>query len=415
MTKTEIRTVTHSTGERIPLLFRINPYQPLLLPLLWVTLERRYKARSSIDKDVRALKTFYDYCWVTGFDLESASQDRDFDSILARYDRFAYWIKSRKKTDKIAGRVGITSQDSPDEFLGAAAVNSYLGSVKLFLLWCVNRYITPLVEKSARLDEVLRRKDMLVKQLDRLFDIHVLTIKSKNKSDGLDPEQIREIRRYIHPENPNNPYPAGVRVRNWLIFNILLETGMRRSELMKLQTVDIQEVNERYFVVLVDRTSDPKDSRKDEPGFKTLERTIEITPHLYEALDEYIDYFRRPTDTAGKPKKLQHQYVFTNYRGEPLGAKVINVMFDPLKELLDLPDFTPHKLRNTFANEFLEFLVENQRIPLEAAQDKLRYIAGWSPTSPMPQKYGRKYIAKLANRMNRDRIQSAWDRVRQYE
>jgi integrase len=78
---------------------------------------------------------------------------------------------------------------------------------------------------------------------------------------------------------------------------------MRRSELMKLQTVDIQEVNNRYFIVLVDRTDDLKDSRKNEPGFKTLERTIEITPQLYEALDDYIDYFRRPTDMGGKLKK----------------------------------------------------------------------------------------------------------------
>jgi integrase len=415
MVETEIRTVTHSTGERIPLLFKLNPYQPLLLPLLWVTLERRYKARSSIDKDVRALKTFYDYCWEIGFDLEPASLDSDFDSILVRYDRFGYWIKSKRKTDKIAGRISCTNPNSPDEFLGAATVNTYLGSVKLFLAWCINRYITPLVEKSVRLDEVLRRKDMLMRQLNRLFDTHVLTIKLKNQFDGLEPEQVYEIRRYIHPENPHNPYPSGTRVRNWLIFNLLLETGMRRSELMKLQTVDIQAVNDRYFVVLVDRTDDPKDSRKDEPGFKTLERTIEITPYLYEALDEYVDYFRRPTNTAGKPKKLQHQYVFTNYRGEPLGARIINTMFEPLKRLLDLPDLSPHKLRNTFANEFLEFLVDNQRIPLEAAQDKLRYIAGWSPASPMPQKYGRKYIAKLANRMNRERIQSAWDRVRQYE
>jgi integrase len=203
---------------------------------------------------------------------------------------------------------------------------------------------------------------MLMKQLDRLFDSHVLAIKSRNSSDGLEPEQILEIRHYIHPENPHNPYPEGTRVRNWLIFNLLLETGMRRSELMKLQTVDIQEVNDRYFVVLVDRTDDPYDSRKDEPGFKTLERTIEIASYLYESLYDYIDYFRRPTDTAGKPKKLKHQYVFTNYRGEPLGATIINAMFDPLKNLLNLTDLTPHKLRNTFANEFLEFLVENQRI-----------------------------------------------------
>lgn len=415
MNKIIVRTITHSTGERIPLLFRLNTFQPVLLPLLWVTLTRRYKASSTIDKDVRAIKAFYDYCWETGFDPELATLDRNFDSILAHYDRFAYWIKSKRKTDKVVARVGNIKPDSPDEFLSSGAVNTYLGSVKLFLIWCVNRYVTHLSEKSDQLDKVLRRKDMLMKQLERMFDAHVLTVKLKNKSDGLEPEQVCEIRNYIHPEALQNPYPKSSRVRNWLIFNLMLETGIRRSELLKLQTIDVQEVNERCFIVLVDRTGDPNDPRKYEPGFKTLERTIEITPNLYEVLDDYIDYFRRPKVSAGNPKKLQHMYLFTNYRGDPLGAKSVNVMFDPLKIKLNSPDFSPHKLRNTFANEFLEFLVESQKISLEAAQDKLRYLGGWSPTSPMPQKYGHKYIAKLANKFNRARIQSAWERVRQYE
>lgn len=411
----EVRTVIHITGERIPLLFRIDPYQPVMLPLLWVTLDRRYKARETIDKDVRSLKAFYDYCDQIGFDSESAILDRDFDSIFANFDRFAYWIKSKKKADNVVASVGCYKSEAPDEFLGAGAVNAYLGSVNLFLSWCVNRYITPLGEKTEHLDRLLRRKEMLMRQLERMFVAHLLPVKSKNKSEGLEPEQVDEIRRYIHPDSSHNPYPVGSRARNWLIFNFLLETGMRRSELLKLQTVDIQEVNGRCFAALINRTGDPKDSRKYEAGFKTLERTIEISSQLYEGLDDYIDYFRRPTDASGKIKKLTHQYLFTNYRGEPLGAKMVNGMFTPLKKLLNIPDLTPHKLRNTFANEFLEFLVEIQKIPLDAAQDKLRYIGGWNPTSSMPQKYGRKYIAKLANRMNRDRIKSAWERVHQHE
>lgn len=415
MTRTVIRTVTHLTGERIPLLFRLTPYQPLLLPLLWVTLNRRYKARETIDKDVRSLKAFYDYCEHICFDLESAIMEKDFDSTLARYDRFAYWIKSKKKTDKVLARITGCNSEGFNQFLGAGTVNAYLSSVKLFLSWCVARYTIPLHEKTKNLDAVQRRKDMLIRLLDRMFDSHQLPVKSKNKSEGLEPEEIEKIRHSIHPDHPHNPYSPGARVRNWLIFNLLLETGMRRSELLKLQTIDIQEVNGRCFAVLLDRTGDPKDSRKYEPGFKTLERTIEISPELYEGLNDYIDYFRRPIDTSGKLKKLTHQYLFTNYRGAPLGTKMVNEMFNPLKTLLNLPDLTPHKLRNTFANEFLEFLVENQKIPLDAAQDKLRYIGGWSPTSQMPQKYGRKYIAKMANRMNRSRIQSAWERVRRYE
>lgn len=416
MTKTEIRTVTHATGERIPLLFKLNPYQPVMLPLLWVTLERRYRARDTIDKDVRSLKSFYDYCDQIGFDLESAIIEKDFESTLARYDRFAYWVKSKKKTDKILARIA-GSADTPDQFqfLGAGTVNAYLGSIKLFLAWCVNRYSVPLEERAERLNDVQRHKDTLMRQLERMFDTHLLPVKSTDKSEGLEPGEIDEIRRNIHPDNPNNPYPTGARIRNWLIFSLLLETGIRRSELLKLQTVDIQEVNGRCFAVLVDRTGDPKDSRKYEPGFKTLERTIEISPHLYEELDDYIDLFRRPTDASGKLRQLRHQYLFTNYRGRPLGTKTVNQMFDPLKELLDIPDLTPHRLRNTFANEFLEFLVEGQGIPLDAAQDKLRYICGWSVRSPMPQKYGRKYIAKLANKMNRNRVQSAWERMRKYE
>jgi hypothetical protein len=127
MINTVVRTVMHSTGERIPLLFQLDPYQPMLVLLTWVTLERRYKACSSIDKDVRALKSFYDYCWETGYDLELAILDRDFDSILSHYGRFAFWIKSRRKTNMLTGQIGSVNPYSFDEFLGAATVNSLTG------------------------------------------------------------------------------------------------------------------------------------------------------------------------------------------------------------------------------------------------------------------------------------------------
>jgi hypothetical protein len=140
--KTALRSITHKTGERLPLIFNIEPYQPLLTPLLWISLERRYKAYLTIDKDVRALKSFFDYCWVINFDLEFAILHSDFDLALANYDRFAYWIKSKKKTDKVLARMGNINSDSSDAFLGAETVNAYLGSVKIFLIWCINRYTT---------------------------------------------------------------------------------------------------------------------------------------------------------------------------------------------------------------------------------------------------------------------------------
>lgn len=341
--------------------------------------------------------------------------EMNFESTLACYERFGYWIKNKKRTDKVIARIENVISQNPDDYLGASTVNGYLGSIKTFLIWCVDRYLSSRAEKTKLLAVINQSKNTLVQQLERMFSTHMIVVRSKDKCDGLEPEQIQKIRDYIHPDSPKNPYPAAARFRNWSIFNVLVETGMRRSELLKLQTLDCQEVNGRYFVSLLDRTNDPSDTRKFEPGFKTLERTIEITPALYETLDEYIDFFRRPSSSTGKLKMLKHQYLFTNYLGDPLSSKSVNQMFEPLKALLNLNDLSPHKLRNTFANEFLEFLVEVQKIGLESAQDKLRYIGGWHPKSSMPQKYGRKFIAKLSNKLNRDRLQTAWERVRKYE
>lgn len=405
MVKLEIRLISHATGERVCLLFTQNPYQPLLLPLLWATLARRSKARTTVDIDMRAIKEFYDHCAKIGLDLEQAILDRNFEPIIASYRSFASWIKNKQKTPRAIVSKNFVHNGSRDTFLSAGRINASLGSLKLFLTWCGNRY-------ASNSDRNGMRPDQLENKLKQLFDANRQQVLLKNNLDGLEPDQVLSIRAHIDPQNPANPYPTSVRARNCLIFEFFVETGMRLSELLKVQTVDIREVNGRYFVALVDRENDPNDPRRYEPGFKTLERTIEITQHLYDAVDVYVDHFRRPTGKNGKPIKLTHQYLFTNYMGDPLGATSVHDLFRPLKKLLNLSELSPHKLRHTFANEFLEFLVDRTGMSLESAQDKLRYLGGWSLTSKMPQRYGRKYIAKLANRMNRDRIESAWERVR---
>lgn len=415
MRKTAIRTVQHRTGERITLLFWRDPYQPVLLPFLWVTLSRRFKAYATIDKDVRSLQAFYEYCEQTGLNLESAVLELNFEAVLSRYESFGFWIKSKKKTDRIIAQIENVNSQNPEYFLGARAVNAYLGSIKTFLIWCIDRYISFRAEKTEWLDEIKQTKEGLERHLERTFSTHMMPVATKDVCNGLEPEHLQIIREHIHPDSPNNPYPVSARIRNWSVFNIFVETGMRRSELLKIQTGDCQEVNGRYFISLVDRTNDPTDTRKYEPGFKTLERTIEITRLLYETLDEYIDFSRRPYDPSGKLKILKHKYLFTNYLGDPISSKSINQLFEPLKSILNISDLSPHKLRNTFANDFLEFMVEKQNIGLESAQDKLRYIGGWHPKSTMPQRYGRKYIAKLANKLNRERVQTAWERGHKYE
>jgi integrase len=403
----------HSNGDRASVLFWTQPFQPALLPFLWVTLDRRSKAGSTVDKDNRLLKEFYDYCQEVAFNLESAIFDIDFASILDAYNRFGFWIKSKRKQSQIDEHTDANYLESMDDYLSAGVVNSHLSTAKTFIAWSIDRYSTK-TEDTEQLYLIKQRKDALIDQLERIFASHVLPNKSKDTCDGIEPGQVERIREFIHPDNPSNPYPHNARHRNNCAFNTFAETGVRRSELMKIQTSDIRKVNGRCFISIVDRTGDISDTRIFEPGFKTLPRTIEISNDLYDQLDDYIDLFRRPVNSDGKYTKLTHKYLFVNYLGDPLSATSVNQIFIPLKDLINEPELSPHKLRNTFANDFLEFLVETMKMPLDAALDKLRYLGGWSPNSPMPQKYGRRYIAKLANKMNQERVHSAWERTRQY-
>jgi hypothetical protein len=163
MSKTLIRTVTHKTGERITLLFWRDPYQPIFLPFLWVTLNRRYKARETIDKDIRSLQAFYEYCGQIEFDLELAVLELHFDSILASYEKFGYWIKNKRKTDKVVARIENVTSQNPDDYLGASTVNAYLGSIKTFVIWCIDRYMSTRSEKTEWVEDINQSKDALRK------------------------------------------------------------------------------------------------------------------------------------------------------------------------------------------------------------------------------------------------------------
>lgn len=44
------------------------------------------------------------------------------------------------------------------------------------------------------------------------------------------------------PLTPTNPFPERLQLRNWLMIELLLETGIRRGELLKFYTTDINKL-----------------------------------------------------------------------------------------------------------------------------------------------------------------------------
>lgn len=151
--------------------------------------------------------------------------------------------------------------------------------------------------------------------------------KGKSRRTGLavhpSPEYFDDFMAVVAEGSIDNPFKSReVRLRNFVIFQMLFETGMRSGELLSLYVGDVTYDDKGDPVVrVIDRRDDPNDPRANPPAVKTLERDIPIGQRLYEKVQEYITSVRYCTQNARK-----HPFLFVNHRndkflGHPMSDK----------------------------------------------------------------------------------------------
>ncbi len=119
--------------------------------------------------------------------------------------------------------------------------------------------------------------------------------------------------------------------RDYVLLLVLLDTGVRVSE---LQGLTIDQVQEDYIVVF---------------GKGRKEREIGISPEVRKLLWKYLAKYRHPATPAIRE-------VFLNRWGEPLTVNGIEQIVRRIKERagVDKIRVSPHTFRHTFARMFLE-------------------------------------------------------------
>lgn len=124
--------------------------------------------------------------------------------------------------------------------------------------------------------------------------------------------------------------------RNLAIILLLLNTGLRVSEMAGLTLEDV-EISERKGQVTV-------------RGKGNKVRTIPLNADARRALKEYLA--KRPA--------VDHRALFVGQKGEPLGKLGIEYQLNVLGRLAGLERVTPHMLRHTFAKNLID-----QGVPLD--------------------------------------------------
>ena len=407
-----------SSGQRLPLLVQAGDATPLpiLIPFIYVQLKLRHRAYNTAAAHLRAIQAFYAYAKSRDLDIDEAILACHFEAILALLDGYAIWLQSGRHADNLIARIGKAGTVLFQQ-ISSRTRDQYLRLLKKYLSWCVTRYIPRARQNSATQADINVVFADGADVIERRFESHIINARpDRTRYRSLTDTQLQIVHTLIRPGAAENPFPERLQLRNWLMIELLLETGIRRGELLKLYTTDINKGSQHAYVSINDREHDPRDPRVEEPALKTHGRTVGISAQLYEVYERYIQRDRRPL-RDGKPMKLLYRYLFISDRGRPLSIRALSNVLDRLFLTIELahpgllPTLSAHDFRHTFADHFLAYLVEKRGHDLERATDELRRVCGWSETSTMPRRYAGRYLAESANLHNAQRSSAAWSRL----
>lgn len=337
----------------------------------YIVEERRdIRQVGTIEREVRVIKWLYEWADNCRINLEEFLRAGKLFSAggitgLCRYLRTL-------RNSKVVGAVGASV-----EILSPTTFNSYLNVVQAFLSWAAREFIpnnTP--EREIRL-AVENARD----KIKRAFLTNRMGGRTAHKT-GLTEEELTLLRNAIDPQSPKNPFKPACCFRNKLIIDLLLHTGIRRGELLKLKIKHLPQ-GSKETLTIERLPGDKSDPRRNEPQVKTLGREIPLPKPFAKMLWEYVTNHRI---------KGNHQFLFTSHRrGAPLNLSTVNSIFARLVEKR-LPHLKgklhPHILRHTFNDNFVRKGKE-----LGWSDEKIKktqkYLNGWSENSAMPEHYTR--------------------------
>ena len=121
--------------------------------------------------------------------------------------------------------------------------------------------------------------------------------------------------------------------RDKAIIKLLVDTGIRASELCDLRFLDVDFKNQRIVVF----------------GKGSKERVLPMSARVKSALSEYIEFERPgplPAADAAEPLFLTHE-------GNPFNRDALLDLLNSLGRRAGVPDCHPHRFRHTFAVEYL--------------------------------------------------------------
>lgn len=233
----------------------------------------------------------------------------------------------------------------------------------------------------------------------RLADFKVaivgqIKIHKRATREGLSESEREIFLQAITPGDPTNPFAPAQQERNYALWLLYYDGGLRKSEALVLKSQDLQLHGGEPMLIVHRRPDDVEDTRKEPPRTKTLAHPVPLTPRLARALYNYMIGSRRKIRGAKKSP-----YVFFSHQARPLSGATIKYMYRQLRNVPGIPaNFSTHVLRHTWNDRFGD-AADEFALSEGMEQHTRNQTQGWVRTSEQGHHYQGRRIRKRAQKV----------------
>lgn len=376
-----VRWSKFQNGERMPFLVQVATGLPLDAPAFWIVALRRSlgKQPNTLGNDLRSLIPILLWADARGvniserlregvfFSLAELLDIADFcglfidDAVSEIEDRSSNPVRldRRKKTDRRRVKLG--------------EKRNRLAAIRSFVEFTSADFLSNLAVWPQRWSHYNAVRSECLK----LLQGHIEGLPNRNSDDVGQPEGLgraaqRRLREVIEPGHPENPFTPDVQFRNYVIVKLLLDTGVRRGELLIVKVSDCS-LGSSGLITVHRSPDDPQDDRSDKPATKTAARILALSGRMAELLHEWVVHYR-----AKIPGANRHPFLIVSSRdGRPMSLSNVNKIMSTLRQVSGLPkDLTPHVLRHTWNDNFSE-MADRKGISEEQEIKWRARLMGW--------------------------------------
>lgn len=285
---------------------------------------------------------------------------------------FAAWI--RKPRAQANGAISVEKRRS---------INAAFRAASVICTWFIKQFATPHSGKKAqRAIEI----EMLVEAQKSTWKEVLIKVRKRSTAPDMKDEEIAAVEQFLRPEIRSESVGEPIAWRDYLMWRMAIEFGMRKSEILAMRLSDCPTRAAPYFKIvrIEERGASYVDPRRNPPRPKTLSRDLNLMldhtvfPRL---VTDYVSTYRyRSVEINNRRQKkflLSHEFLIISEGGAPLSLRAADDVARAIAQGAGV-GFNWHLARHAFFNRaYAAVAGADNKEAREAQISDIVYWGGW--------------------------------------